>query len=419
MDLLQLAGLYFLGSEAFTSSNSMMATIVFKEKLDSAKLFQSYQALIRDYPVLQTKIIESPESNRFDWSQFSPDEMAELLQFEREQLTRKRDMTTFLKEYYPANTRLPFNISVIDDQTAVVMLNHAVANGNCLVYWIQKWLEYYFGSDEAGEVVRQPVQGSGKLGASWIRGLKAFLWVPVFLGNYLFKAGNQSGRTTVDLSYGNLPDKGNNYAMKSYQLSRADTEKILQRCKSKKMTLTEYMTFIVVRGLFRHAPGKKRVLISMPMDLQPLAPYLPESAWGNRVASLPMQFFDGPDIEKQVKSIFKWFKRGVPYSLACLIAAFSISYKKAKIRILEMCKMPVPERGPLLNFTLTYSNLGVISYPSIEKAVEAIYFSFKSQTIFFVTATISGRLCLNVSLSKDLYDAEEVFGFFDKVLAVE
>lgn len=79
----------------------------------------------------------------------------------------------------------------------------------------------------------------------------------------------------------------------------------------------------------------------------------------------------------------------------------------------------MPERFPLWNFTITLSNLGVISYPIMEEWVDSIYFSIKNQSLLLTTATLSGRLMMEVSLLENLYDSEEVFGLFDRILSVE
>ncbi len=59
------------------------------------------------------------------------------------------------------------------------------------------------------------------------------------------------------------------------------------------MTLTESICELLVKGLFQHTPDKKRIVISIPMDIYSLSPYSPENAYGNLIASLPAQFFKG------------------------------------------------------------------------------------------------------------------------------
>jgi len=416
VELIQLAGVYFLGTEEFNSSNNMMATVVLKERIDNSKLATSYRELIVENPLLQTKIIECPEKNRFNWGRFSTEELERRLNFEEKQLAQKYDRETILRQYYPTNTRLPFYIAVVNDNTVVICMNHILANGRGLVFWIQKWLQYYSGEQS---VDREAVMEPGwKKSIRILKKIGAFLWLPVFLIDFIFKSGKNATKDTVDLSYGKRPGASNNYATKSYTINREDTEKILRRCKQEGVTLTEYMCEILAEALLQYDQGKNRVLLSMPMDLQPLLPYSFEKTPGNLIASLPVQLFQGKDMEGQVKGVFKWFKRGIPYSLSCMLAAVS-TYAKAKRHCLEMCKKTIPERTVLGNFSLTYSNLGVISYPIMEKKVDSVYFYFKSQSILLVSSSISGKLCMEISLSKDLYNAEKVFYLFDQALAVE
>lgn len=395
-----------------------MATVVLKERLNLEKLFPSYRELIVKNPLLQTKIIERPEINRFSWGRFSNDEIEHFLSFEREHLAGKYDKETVLQQYYPTNTRLPFHITVVDDYTVVVNMHHAIANGRCFIFWIQKWLQYY--SDEQMGVFDQtaPLPFAPKF-LLMVKRIGAFLWLPVFLANFILNARKYASKDTVDLSCGKMPDKNQVYFTRSYCFSREDTKRILLRCKLARMTLTEYMCVVLAKALSNSAPDKSRVFISLPMDMQSLLPYSPENTCGNLIASLPAQFFQGRELEKQVKSAFKWFKRGVPYSLSCLFAAVSTSYEKSKAQCLELCKKPIPDRSPLWNFSLTYSNLGVISYPVMEKLVDSIFFYFKSQSVLLASSTISGKLCMEVSFSKDLYQTEQITALFDQILSVE
>jgi NRPS condensation-like uncharacterized protein len=419
MKLVQLAGLYFLGTEEFNSSNNMMATVVLKQKIDGEKLFPSYRELIMENPLLQTKIVERPKKNMFTWGRFSPEEIECLLSFEQQQLVRHYDMDTVLSQYYPTNSRLPFYITVVDEYTVVICMNHVLANGRSFIFWIQRWLQYYAGDKNTS--INEQTANTAFLQQIrlMLKRLSAFFWLPVFLVDFMLKAGKNAVKDTVDLSYGKQPSKSNRYAVRAYGFSRKDTEEILQQCKTQKITLTEHMCEILAKGLLQYDHHKKRVLISMPMDMQPLLPYAPENSYGNLIASLPAQFFRGKEIAPQVRAVFKWFKRGVPYSLSCLLAAVATSYERTKSQCLALCKKPIPERSPLGDFSLTYSNLGVISYPVMEKFVDAIYFYFKPQTILVASSTISGKLYVKVSLTKDLYNAEEVFALFDQILSLD
>ena len=234
MKLVQLAGLYFLGTEAFISSNSMRATVVLKEKINNEKLVKSYRNLILENRLLQTKVIEYPEKNKFEWGRFSSEELEQLLNFEEWKLSKKYDKDTLLREYYPTNTRLPFNISVVDEYTVVICMNHIVANGRCLVFWIQKLLQHYEGNKPHNVEEQPPNTDFWQNFSCRMKRLITFLWLPVFLTDFICKAGKNAGKDIVDLSYGKTPEKSNNYATKSYSFGKADTKNLLLLCKAKK-----------------------------------------------------------------------------------------------------------------------------------------------------------------------------------------
>ncbi|MEC0184052.1 hypothetical protein P4H61_21415 [Paenibacillus peoriae] len=422
MDAIKLASTYFFGTEDYISSNSMVATVTFKRRIDAEKLFSSYRMLIMDNPLLQAKRVEQFEKDTFEWGCFSQEELENLLETEKVQLSQYFTEEEALAQYTPTNSRLPFRIFPINEHTMIFAMNHAVANGLSLVFWIKRWLEYYAGESEA-----KPEKKAAKGDAPRDKLLRikrrvsAFLWMPVFITGFISRIMGKrtSAGETVDLSYGRKPEQGGGYVKKSYCFSKEETAEILRQCRSKKMTMTEYICLRTTDGLLQYAPGKQRVFVSMPMDLQLLINYSPETMHGNYVASLPMQFFRNGKMEKQVKSAFKWFKRGVPYALSIFFSSFSNSYRKYKQQCLELCMKTMPERFPLWNFSITLSNLGIISYPIMEEWVDTIYFSIKNQSLLLTSATLSGRLMMEVSVLENMYDSEEVIGLFDHILSVE
>ncbi|MGG6311631.1 hypothetical protein [Paenibacillus macerans] len=421
MNAIKLASTYFFGTEPFVRGNSMIATVTFKTAIAYDRLFAGYRQLVMDHPMLQSKRVELPGQDTFEWGRFTDEELEKLLNDEMVLLSRFYTEEEVLGQYAPTNARLPFHLFRIDEFTIMFSLNHALANGLSLVYWIRRWLEYY-----AGESRAKP--GSAGESGGWQEKLlrlqkriAAFLWMPAFVLGFIAKAYGKAPRPgdTVDLSGGELPLPGGRYVKKPYRFGKQETKAILRRCREKGMTLTEYLCCQLTAGLLEQAPDQKRVFVSMPMDLQLLHPYSPETAHGNYVASLPMQFFRGGDLAKQVKGAFKWFKRGVPYALALFFASFSNSFRKYKQQCLELSMKPMPQRFPLWNFTMTYSNLGVLSYPIFEEWVDSVYFSIKNQSILLTSASLSGCLMMELGVLDGLYDAEAVFGMFDRILSAE
>lgn len=416
MDWIKRSSWYILGSEEFVSSNSIMATVVMKAKLDTSKLFSSYRELILGNPLLQTKIIDHPKKDSFEWGRFSQKELDELLCFEEGQLFKKFTMEELLAQYETTNSRIPFRFSVIDECTLLFFMNHAVTHARGMIFWIQKWLQYYSGEKEE----KRTSYSSYKDGI--LRALKragALFWMPVFTQDFIKRASKVTADDTVDLSYGKKPVRNGSYVKKSYSFSKLETSKILHQCRLKKMTVTEYLCFQLTQGLFEYDSQKKRVLVSMPMDIQSFNPYSSETMCGNFVGALPAQFFRDKDLEKQVKSVFKWFKRGIPYSLLAVSSFFLRSYSKFKSNCPKQCEKPIPERAPLGNHSVYFSNIGIISYPIMERHVESIHISLKTQFVMILASTISGQLMMEICISKNLYDPEKVFQLFDKILTLD
>ncbi len=417
MDAIKLASLYFFGTEEFNSSNCMIATVSFKKTIDPERLYPSYRSLVMENPLLQAKVVEQPEKNTFKWNRFPKEELKALLDYEEEQLSKYYTEDEVLERYDSTNSRLVFHLFPVNENTMVFSMHHAVTNGRGLIFWIKKWLEYYSceidtapGETDVSSGLRERILRTG-------RRISAYLWLPVFLTGFALNANKKDKNETLDLSYDRKPKRGRGYVKKSYSFSAEKTREILRQSRRYDMTFGEYLCYRMTDGLLEHDSGKQRVLVSMPMDIQPLHSYSPQSMHGNYVASLPAQFFREGDLRKQVKGAFKWFKRGVPYGLLRLAAVLSNSLEKYKRLCLKSCKKTMSERGPLMNTSITLSNLGIISYPIMEKWVESFYISVRAQSLFLSSATISGRLMMELCVSKNLYDPEEVISLFDRILS--
>lgn len=415
MDVIKLASIYFFGTEDFNSSNCIIVTVTFKKKIDQERVYPSYRALVMENRLLQAKMVEQPEKNTFQWNRFTKEELKTLLDFEEEQLSKYFTEEEVLERYDSTNSRLVFHLLPVNENTIVFSMHHGVTNGRGLIFWIKKWLEYY--SREINTVPEETDISSGLRERIFRTGrrISAYLWLPVFLTGFAINAYGKN--ETLDLSYDKKPKKDRGYVKKSYSFSAEKTREILRQCRRHDMTFGEYLCYRMTDGLLEHDCGKQRVLVSMPMDIQPLHPYSPQTMHGNYVASLPAQFFREGDLRKQVKEAFKWFKRGVPYGLLRFAAVFTHSYEKFKRSCLDSCKKTMSQKAPIMNASITFSNLGIISYPIMERWVESLYMSVRAQSLFLSSATISGRLMMELCVSKNLYDPEEVFSLFDRILS--
>ncbi|WP_262384755.1 hypothetical protein [Paenibacillus terrae] len=133
MDAIKLASTYFFGTEDYILSNSMIATVTFKRRIDAEKLFFSYRSLIMDNPLLQAKRVEQFEKDTFVWGRFSQEELEHFLEAEKVKLSQYFTEEEVLAQYRPTNARLPFRIYPINEYTMIFAMNHAVANGLSLV----------------------------------------------------------------------------------------------------------------------------------------------------------------------------------------------------------------------------------------------------------------------------------------------
>jgi len=417
MDAIKLASSYFFGTEEFNSSNCMIATVTFKRKIDPERLYPSYRALVMEQPLLQAKLEECPQKNTFKWNRFPIGELEAFLDFEKEQLAKYVTEEEVLERYDSTNSRLVFHIFPMNENTMIFSMHHGVTNGRGLIFWISKWLEYYLReTDDKPEEVPD-FSGLGKKILRIGRRISAFLWLPVFIIGFVLRAYKKDKNETLDLSYGRKPKKGRGYVKKSYSYSVQETREILRQSKCNKMTVGEYLCYRITDGLLEHDSRNQRVFVSMPMDIQPFHPYSPQTMHGNYVATLPAQFFREGDLKKQVKSTFKWFRRGVPYGLLRFAALSSNSFQKYKKQCLETSQKTITERAPMMNISITLSNLGIIADPIIERWVESAYISVRAQSLFLSSVTISGCLMMELCVSKNLYDPEEVFSLFDRILS--
>lgn len=419
MNAHQMATAYVLGCEQGISSNGIIAVLNFKNRINRESLFPIYRKFILENKMLQSKFAEDSTNCGFHWDILNEEELNMLLSKEQTRQSRVYKEEELLQYYEPTNAALPFIIMPIDDYKMGVLINHALANGRAVNKWIERWVRTLLGekNTEIKEVL--PTESIISRLDRRIKRINSYIWLPAYK-HYckLRRKGKFAPEKTLDISRGRYPTPDDEYLCRKYVLS-SENYKIMNDCRKRLgLTFTEYFVYVIAKAFLDFYKEAENVNISVPMDIVTYFPYACAESPANMTGSLPVKLCRGEDLRGQVKKAFKWFRRGIPYSLLTAMGK-SASYSMIKQFYTQDCGLPINKRGPDNNFSFIISNGGSIRYETLDYALENIWFYFKLHSIFIAAINFSGKQFFTVTLPKGLYGDGKMIDLIDAIFTPE
>lgn len=411
MDVGKVATLYIHGSERAVAGNEMYLTAVLRRPYSVEGVQRAYRRFIDENPAIASKFVE------FTWRPFTDEERESRLSIELRELAYLRDPAAVHDAYYPTNERLPFRIVRVGEATLVFCVNHAFANGKGLIAWVSRFFETY--ANEIGEPLppREPpaVAPAPSALRRFVAAVVGVWWAFAYLVAFIWRAGKDAAVDTVDLGRPNgEPLCRSGFVVRTLRFSADETTRLSAAARARALTVGQYLAATLTDLFFEAQPDRRRVCISMPLDLRSELPHLPLQAIGNYTGSLVVQVDRSDEGGSQIKRAYRWLARRVPYFLTWLVGA-TTTESKLFARFAAQATRPNLARAPLENFTFALSNLGRIDDPVLERFVADLSGHTRTQTIFVAVMTLNGRLSLEVSFARDLYPAEAVFGLLDRL----
>jgi len=419
MNAHQMATAYVLACEQGISSNCIIAVLDFKNRIDTASLFPTYKRFILGNKMLQSKFIEDSTDCGFHWDFFSEEELETLLSKEQARLSKVHTEKELLNCYEPTNATLPFIAVPMDDNKMGVLINHALANGNAMNRWIERWVCALLGEDTAVTKEVLPEKSIISRLKRRIKSINAFIWLPAYR-KYCNsrRKGIFAPEKTLDISCGRYPSPDDEYVCRKYVLCNEDY-KIMNDCRKRLgLTFSEYFVYAIGKAFLDFYKEAENVNISVPMDIADYFPNACREIPANMTGSLPVKLCRCVDLRKQVKKAFKWFRRGIPYSMLTSMGK-SASYGMIKQYYAQDCMLPINKRGPDGNFSFIISNGGCIRHETLNHALDNIRFHFKMHSIFIAAMNFSGKQIFTVTLPKGLYGDEKMLGLIDSIFTAE
>jgi hypothetical protein len=418
LDIGRIPSLYVIGTEKFTATNHMGLTLRFNEPVDKERLFLSYEALVRKHETLRLRFVEAPWEQRFTWVPFSPRELDALLAEERLRhehppATAPRSIGELFSHYSPTNERLPIRFEFLDERTVLVFVNHALTSARGALYWVNEWLRLYGGApDDRAPEERPPSISPWSRLARAVRGVS---WTVASLAGSALR-GEKAAKDTVDLTRGKSfgrHQKG--YSIKTYHFSKEQTDQITRDSASRSLTISESLCAAVAIALFKAQPDKGRICISIPVDITRSLPGFSYARPGSYTGTIALQATRDADLLKQIRSGFKWAKRDVAYWMPQIFGWLSRSEIQVHAYFEQGVSLPIYKRAPFQNFSCAVSSVGKVQEPFLKRYLETISLAAGGQTILCGVASLNGRLSMEVCISNDLFDANEVFGVMDRL----
>ena len=421
MDIGKVGSLYITGTEKYIAGNDMVFTAVFKKPFHQKKLYESYRELILNNPPMHSVLVWQKNKKRFTWKRIAPEKLENLLIHEKKRLEHMDTAQRIYSEYYPTNQRLPFRLTPINKRTIVFSVNHAYTNGPGGLAWIEKWLCCYgksvginvgknshCGNDQAN----QPTKGIDHLSH-----IKALLWTILYVIQFLWQDKMHSNAKTVDLTHGKIPCKNKTgFSVRTCSFSTQETRHIMEKRKIQGQTLSEFLLTDLAEFFFKHTLKGNRLCISVPFDMRSCVPHITAYSLGNYTGSLIVQLFKGENILHQVRAAFSRINQKVPYGLTRMSGLIMHNELTLKKHFEKQTTLPIQKRAPFENFTLAFSNMGILRSPVLRTMFDRFSGHAKTQTIFLGAIILHERLTLEVCVSNDLFQPDEVFGLLNKYI---
>lgn len=373
---------------------------------DPDRLWAAYESLLRQNPALQ--VVLRPVGNSFSWVTIDSEELNTGLDHQRQRFQQLFSLEELLSPAHALTSVLPVRISQMGDKTVCFQISHALSTGRSALQWIEYWL-----AAANGESARV-AQTAGNFDST--APLTGLTLLPFYLLGWSARAGRNHERETVDLTHGKTPIRHDNgYASRTYLFSESETDGILAKARALELSLTQYICVVVADALLSAQPEKSRVCIAVVTDLARYSPGLPCTVHGNYTGNLTVQLRRGTPLRSQIARQFGWLRWGVDYWLTWVAGVFTRSEQELVNNVARIASLPFRQRGPFQNISCAVTNIGAIKSPAIVAQVESGTGTTKSQSILFTVFRVHGRLTINVTFARDLYDPDEVFRVADAV----
>ena len=411
MDVGRVGSLFIRGPEPVLQGRDMVLTLTLKRPIDARALFASYETLVQRNLSLRSILVADRDS--FAWAALSARGLKARLARERTATQRSRTLDSIHTDN-SAHDLLPLRYAQLDARTLAVFVDHALANGYGALAWIDAWLRIYAGEDLA-PMTDTPAPRAGWPVRTW-RAVARLFWTLAYVITFVVRAGRRAAIETVDLTRGKTPEVHTlGYAARTFRFSQEETTRVVASSKASGATVTEAMCVAVATALFAAQPDKRRVLLSLPVDLGAHVDGFSRYAPGNYTGSLIVQLFRDRPLDAQVRAALLAMRRGVPFGLASLVAAFAKTERALFDRFASQARMPIAARAPFENFSCAVSSLGVLHHAAVARHVETISAHGMTQTVFFCAMTLGGRLSFELAVANDLFDASETFRLGDAI----
>jgi len=413
MDIGRIGSLFVHSVETRLGGNAIRLTAEFHTPIDPARLARAFRDLITSTASLRQRL--DPDG----WTPMRADDVQTAVNEQAELLTTVVDASDAYSEYRPTNVGLPIRLAIIAPCRLVLSLNHAVGNGKAAFAHLEALLRAYDGAEREREsVALSPRAARSPRGVHRAAGVTAAAW---YLIGFVARAGLGAARTTVDLSRGRMPaPDGGGCAVWTYHLDAEDTGRVLAGAKAAGLTVTGRLCQAMSEVLLGAQPDRSRVCISVPTDVTALAGLSAAAAPGNFTGSLILQVFRSADpasVASQVRRAFRWTTRNVHYWVPWLVGQLTRQEARLAGRFLAQARRPIPARAPFENYSCAVSSVGVITGPMTRRYLTTVSAHTWTQTIMVCAITLDGRMTLEASMPRDLYDPAEVAAVTDMVVA--
>jgi hypothetical protein len=415
MDSARIGALFFHAVEDLVRANELALTLQLHEPLDPGALKDAYARQVTSRSTLRSSLQLEPVNSGHGWETLDDKALEPLLA--QELSAMETAVVPAAEDFQPTNSVLPYRVRLLDPCTLELRFSHLLTNGPGALFWANDLLTVLDG--QLPELPPADAARGALSQASLV--LRETLVSQAWAAWFLWTSGRRCAERTVDLSAGRpgLPLPGG-FARMRRVLSKDASRAMAGWAHEQRRGVTSVLLAALAAEFLAARPDREQVCILMPIDLRTAHPAVQRTDPGNHTGGLPARLKRDARrslparLARQADAAWRWVQRGAASGVTRL-ADWPLKDEQAlREQMRAATARPLMGRGAYDSLTCVLSNLGARREHALltERCEWASITSF-GQPPIFSALDVSGRLALELSVSRDLFDVDEMGRLLD------
>ncbi len=417
MDSAHAGSLWIHAQEPVVRGHDTLLALRLRAPADGERLGAAWERQVRARPALRLRWVEDAAARRFRWVPFSESDLATRVASARAAL-RTLAPEAALGEYVPSGEGLVHRWLLRDDRTLVARSCHLFTNLLGQACWMEDGLRVDSGGAEAAPFPERIVAPPSAIDR-WVVAAAGVARALAFAARFRRAAGRDAGAETVDLTDGrSVAEQSAGATVHRLALGPGASRALLESSRARGLTVTARVVAETARALLDARPGKRRVLVGLPVDLVARLGSRSRSAPGNPTAGFVIQCFRGGDLDAEAREGLAEARRGTAFWLARAMDAPARDERKLLDAFAARARLPIPERAPFENLSCVVSSVALPeSLTALAAHCEAASFHTWAQVPLVTVCSLAGATTLAVTSPDDRVAPADAASLFERLAA--